>query len=456
MEATTDQDRALALLKRHGWNATSFQCLEPGMCYWFDPEQEACVAYADTGAAWVVAGAPIAVPEQFPAVTARFLEAAECATRRVCFFATERRFTDAVPLASLSIGEQPVWDPEEWERVSRAGRSLKEQIRRARAKGVTVRLVAPEELASPESPLRQAIQTLMDDWLRSRPMAPMGFLVQVHFLSFTAERRLFAAEREGRMIGFLAMSPVYARGGWLLEDLFRGAAAPNGTAELLVDAAMRSAAGDGSRYATLGLAPLSGRVHRWLRLARAFGASFYNFEGIRAFKSKFRPCRWEPIYLSYPASQSAASALYDALVAFAPQGLIQFAWETLVRNPALPLRGLAVLLIPWTLALAWVPTGRWFPALWVQSGWVLFDIGLLIGLFSLSARWQDGLAAGLASLITLDAILTLGEVLAFNLPHARTPLDWVVSVVAVLGPSIAALFLWKARAYQRGNQEGTA
>lgn len=448
MKEATEQERALALLKRHGWNATSFQCLEPGMSYWFDEELDACVAYADTNAAWVVAGAPIAAEEQFPAVTTRFLAAANRAKRRVCFFATERRFAITDSLASLAIGEQPVWDPEEWGTAARTGRSLKEQLRRARAKGVTVRLVSPEELAHSDSPARQQVQALMDEWLRSRRMAPLGFLVQVHFDSFTEERRLFAAEREGKIVGFLALAPVYAREGWLLEDLFRSPSAPNGTAELLVDAAMRSIAAEGSRYATLGLAPLSGRVHRWLRLARAFGASFYNFEGLRAFKSKFRPNRWEPIFLSFPKGQNAALAIYDALAAFAPQGLLRFGWETLARNPALPLRTLAFFLIPWTLALACVETRRWFPAAWVQVGWVLFDVGLLIGLFSLSARWQDWLATLLASLITLDAILTLGEVLVFNLPHAHQPLGWLVSAIAVLGPSLAALFLWKARAYQ--------
>ena len=45
--------RVLALLKRHGWNATSFQILEPGFRYWFDGDAlgEACVGYVDTGSA---------------------------------------------------------------------------------------------------------------------------------------------------------------------------------------------------------------------------------------------------------------------------------------------------------------------------------------------------------------------------------------------------------------------
>ena len=59
-ESAGQRARALQLLKRYGWNATSFQVLEPGVCYWFDPAREACVAYVDTGRAWVVAGAPIA------------------------------------------------------------------------------------------------------------------------------------------------------------------------------------------------------------------------------------------------------------------------------------------------------------------------------------------------------------------------------------------------------------
>ncbi|HVV49316.1 MAG TPA: hypothetical protein VHO06_06645, partial [Polyangia bacterium] len=73
--ADGDRQRALALLRRHGWNATSFQILEPGFSYWFDAD-EACVAYLDTGRAWVAAGAPIAEPRRAPAVALAFAAAA--------------------------------------------------------------------------------------------------------------------------------------------------------------------------------------------------------------------------------------------------------------------------------------------------------------------------------------------------------------------------------------------
>jgi phosphatidylglycerol lysyltransferase len=113
---------ALALLKRYGWNATSFQSLEPGIRYWFDDPGDACIAYADTGQAWVVAGAPITEEARFAELVERFLADARQAGRWVCFFAVEGRFAGRVPLEPLPIGEQAVWDPAEWPEVLRSPR----------------------------------------------------------------------------------------------------------------------------------------------------------------------------------------------------------------------------------------------------------------------------------------------------------------------------------------------
>ncbi|HSP77506.1 MAG TPA: phosphatidylglycerol lysyltransferase domain-containing protein, partial [Myxococcaceae bacterium] len=101
-----EHQRVRALLERHGWSATSFQVLEPGYTYWFDGE-DACVAYVDTGRAWVVAGAPLAPAGRLAEVVARFEAEAAEAGRRVCFFAVEERLLEATPLAGLAIGEQP-------------------------------------------------------------------------------------------------------------------------------------------------------------------------------------------------------------------------------------------------------------------------------------------------------------------------------------------------------------
>ena len=80
----------------------------------------------------------------------------------------------------------------------------------------------------------------------------------------------------------------------------------------------------GFQWFTLGMAPLSGFEASpvatfWSRLG-AFvyqhGGSFYNFQGLRAYKQKFNP-EWQPRYLAYPGGMRLARILADvsALIA---------------------------------------------------------------------------------------------------------------------------------------------
>ena len=365
----------LALLKQHGWNSTSFQILESGFRYWFDGD-DACVAYVEVGGAWVAAGAPVAAPTRIVEVAERFVAAARAEGRRCTFFAAGAPLVETGALDALQIGEQPVWDPVRWDETVAESRNLREQLRRARAKGVVVRPLAPDEVRTPDAPMRLRVEMLIRRWLHARVMAPMGFLVDVEPFNFFDERRYWVAEQGGETLGFLAAVPVYARGGWLFEDFLRDPAAPNGTAELLIDAAMRAVAAEGSRYVTLGLAPLAGDVSNRLKLARRLSGALYDFSGLAAFKSKLRPHAWEPIYLTHARGGSGNLALYDALAAFARGSFVRFGAATLVRGPAVVVRLLTALLVPWTVLLA-LAGPRWFPAPWAQHGWLAFDVGLI-------------------------------------------------------------------------------
>jgi phosphatidylglycerol lysyltransferase len=308
--------RALELVRRHGWNATSFQTLEEGYRYFF--HGGGCVAYVERGGAWVAAGAPIAPPAEIPQVLRAFLGEARRHGRRACFFGTEERLLRLADdqLRSMRIGEQPVWDPRRWQEILAGRRSLREQLRRARAKGVTIRRVTAAQLLA--GPTRVGIEGVVARWLRSRRAIPMGFLVRLELFNHVDERRCFVAERGGEIVGVAGVVPVPARGGWFIEDLLRDPSAPNGTTELLVDAVMGWASEQSCNWLTLGLAPLAGDVPRVLRVARRRGRALYDFEGLRAYRAKLEPDSWLPIYLSHPPTQSGWRSLVDALVAFAP------------------------------------------------------------------------------------------------------------------------------------------
>ncbi len=444
-----ERRRVLAVLRRHGWNATSFQVLEPGFHYWF-ADEDACVAYVDTGRAWVAAGAPLTAPERLGEVAERFRRHASSAGRRLAFFGVEERMVEALPWSALLIGEQPEWDADLWPAALRASSGLREQLRRARAKGVTVRTADPSEIASTSSPLRRQLESLVSAWLRRHEMAPMGFLVQVDPLTLLEEHRVHLAEQDGRLLAFLTAAPIFARPGWLLQNLIRGPDAPNGTAELLVDHAMREAeaGGDRSSMVTLGLAPLAGQVVPALRLARSAGSVLFDFEGLRAFKARLRPTRWRPSHLVYPPDQGAVRTLLDVLEAFARDHLLSFGLRTLLRGPTIVVRLLAALLVPWIALLA--VAGPWhFPAPWVRWAWVAFDVVLAASLFRLAVRWSDRLSRLVVAAVGADAALTLGEVLAWNLPRLRSVEDALVSLVAVAAPSLAFVILWRARVRRR-------
>ncbi len=450
-----DDARALALIQRYGRTATAFRALGAGLEHWFltdDQGDRGLVAYQRTSGAMVAAGEPVASPHEAIAVAEAFVRFASSQRCRVSFFATEGIFAASPRFRRVMLGEQPVWDPQSWADHVAHHRSLREQLRRARAKGVTVQVLDADAMAEPER--RAAVEQLIDRWFAARPMARMGFLVDVDPFVWLSQRQTFVAMRGGITVALLSLSPVPARGGWLFEHLLRDPDAPNGTAELLVDHAMHILALNGVPWVTLGLAPLAGPVSGWLRTTRVWSRPLFHFEGLAAFKRKLRPQRWEPIFLTYPIEQSSVRAMWDGLRAFAGGPLWRFGARTLLRGPAVLLHALEWLLVPWTIVLALAPTVPWFPSGTVQAAWVLFDVLLLYALRGLrtqarasgtaarDAAWRFSRALAIA--VSADAVLTIVQAARWNAQTARGPFDWTIVSVACLGPSLASLMLWGA------------
>lgn len=446
-DQSRDDARTLALLRAHGRTATAFQVLAPGIRHWFadvDGAQAGAqnydrgmIGFADVGSAWVSAGEPVASRAHTIPVAEEFVEFAHARGKRVAFFATEGALASSPRFRRVLIGEQPVWNPAEWEATLRSSRSLREQVRRARAKGVVIRRVTAADGSSDD-----AMQNLMTRWLATRSMPSMHFLVELEPFVQREHRQLYVAEREGKIVAFLSLAPVSARNGWLFEHLLRDPAAPNGTAELLVDFAMRALGVQGVTWATLGLAPLAGDVSGWLRAARTLARPFFNFAGLAAFKRKLRPTEWESIYLVFPRERSSVLAMRDGLRAFAGRSLVGFGIHTVLRGPAPLLRALELSLIPWTIALALWPADPWFPSPFVQHAWVVFDVLLIGALYRLRQQWRRTWAIGVATAVTTDTVLTVLQALTWNVARARTPLEMLMVVTACAGPALASVVLW--------------
>src|ERR1041384_4409155 len=212
-------------------------------------------------------------------------------------------------------------------------------------------------------------------------------------------------------------------------------------------AGWRAAPAEGIPYVTLGLVPLSGEVSPWLRAARRWGKSLYDFDGLRAFTAKLKPRAWDPIYLAYPSGRTGFVAMFDTLSAFSRGGLLRFGLETLLRGPAIVMRVLAVLLLFWTAALALPISARWFPSPAWQWGWVGFDIVLAAALLLLSYRWRALLADIVATAVTCDAVVTLVQAIVFDLRRRGRP-PRAGGGTRAPAPTVAATLLWNARVHR--------
>ena len=318
--------QARDLVLRYGWNATAYQIINPGIELWFSPICEAVVGFVRAHNTLVVAGAPVCAPERLADVATEFEQAARRDGKRVCYFGAEARlealYRGAATHSMVLLGAQPTWRPPNWLKIVSRRASLRAQFNRARNKSVSV-----GEWPSSQAAGHPALQSCLQEWLATRGLPTMHFLVEPQTLERLADRRVFVAELKEQVVGFLVASPVPRRNGWLIEQIIRGHGAPNGTAELMIDAAVRAIAEEGSEYVTLGLSPLSLRAAlsqeenplwlRWLlSWARAHGRRFYNFDGLDAFKTKFQPDRWEPVFAILNEPHFSPVALYAIAEAF--------------------------------------------------------------------------------------------------------------------------------------------
>lgn len=407
------------------------------------------VAYADTGRAWVAAGGPIAASADVPAAALAFEEAARAAGRIPVWFAIEH--PERMPHgAGMVVGALPEWSPAGWAAVVRGHRRIREQLRRARKKGVTVREVSLEALAPAD---RAALDRLEVAWVRTRRMEPMGFVVAHRQDSAPLLRRAWIAECGGRAVAYVTATPMPARKAWLLEDLRRDGA-PNGSSELMFDTIVRALAADGAEWITPGMVPLIGASRRWLAGVRLLARPLYDFDGLAFFRTRMHPDRWRPIHLMHPPQVSAPRAVVEVLRAFAGGSLIRFGSRSLLKRPPGLAWLLAAGLVPWTLGIAAMAIadaesllGFSRSALW---GWAVFD-GALVALLWMAARQRRLRHFVIAAVAAAaDALLSAQHLLDVGL--GSTPLQQVLRTVSAAAPLLATALLsyasvreWRAR-----------
>jgi len=284
----------------------------------FSDDGTAFVMFAVSGRSWIAYGGPVGPADAAEDVAFAFVEAARQAGARPVFYELG---AEDVPIAldlGLSLhkmGEEANVDLDRFSLEGPARKKLRATHARARRDGLSLEIVAP-----PHGPALMAeLRAISEDWLEAKQAREKGFSVGRFDAAWLGRWPLALVRHEGRTVAFANILVTDSRAKAAIDLMRHSEAAPPGTMEFLFTELMLQLKARGYRSFSLGMAPLSGLApERSRRMWDRFGAliyrhgrSFYNFEGLRAFKAKFDP-DWRPRYLAAPSALPPLLTLADA------------------------------------------------------------------------------------------------------------------------------------------------
>jgi phosphatidylglycerol lysyltransferase len=289
----------------------------------FDDSRRGFVMYGVEGRTWVALGDPVGPASGHADLIRLFLERCDDYAATPVFYGIRKeslhQYAD-FGLTFVKLGEEAVVDLPQFCLEGSRGKPLRHALRHLENHGATCRVVCPPAVPS----ILDELRAVSDDWLEHKAGAEKGFSLGFFRDDYVARFPVAVVEQGGRIVAFANLWP----GPQAIElsvDLMRfHHEAPNGVMEGLMVHVMRWGKEQGYRSFSLGMAPLSGFERSpvaplWTRLGSflyTHGETFYNFQGLRAYKDKFHPV-WQSRYLAYPGGLTLPRTLADvaALIA---------------------------------------------------------------------------------------------------------------------------------------------
>lgn len=283
----------------------------------FNAERTAFLMYAVQGRTWAVLGDPVGPVEAAAPLVRAFVDRANDQAGVPVFYQAQARhlhlYAD-LGMAFAKLGEEAQVPLADFTLAGPQQRDLRSAMNRLAREGVGFRVVAAADVP----PLLPQLKAVSDDWLQHKAVGEKGYSVGWFEPQYLASGRVAVLEGEGRMLAFANLLET-ADHTELSVDLMRfSKAAPHGAMDGLFAQLLQWGQAQGYQHFNLGMAPLSGLKASpfgawWARvgcLVYRHGEPFYNFEGLRAYKQKFRP-QWAARYLAYPGGSALALRLAD-------------------------------------------------------------------------------------------------------------------------------------------------
>jgi len=283
----------------------------------FSESRQAFLMYAKNGRTWAALHDPVGPREEWAGLISKFVALAHAHGGRAAFYQVR---ANALPLyldaglTLMKLGEEAhvVLDDFDLKGAHRA--HLRYALKRGERDGFTVEVIDQANVPASLDTLRQ----ISDGWLDSRDAREKSFSVAAFTDEYLAAQSVMLVRQNGEPAAFVTFMTTDLNTEATVGVMRHVESASPYAMEYLFTQLALHLKQAGFRSLSLGIAPLSGMLptplaSRWHRLAGIiwrFGGRFYNFRGLRAFKSKFQP-HWEPRYLAASGSVGVFFTLAD-------------------------------------------------------------------------------------------------------------------------------------------------
>ncbi|MGY9047520.1 hypothetical protein P775_07000 [Puniceibacterium antarcticum] len=286
--------------------------------------------YAVKGGRWVALSDPVGDTAEFTDLCWSFIDLARGASAQPVFYevsADNLAIYVELGLGLHKIGEEAVVALDTFSLSGSSFKSMRAAHNKRQREGLSMTIALPPH----DDAVMRDLQAVSQSWLGGKSGFEKGFSVGRFDPAYLDRFPIALVRRDGRILAFASILAP-GDGSRVAIDLMRYLPdEASGMMEFLFLSLIEHYRDAGALELSLGVAPLAGLSSRsvgrmWSRVGRFIyrhGGAFYNFEGLRAFKQKFRP-DWRPRYIVVAPGLSPTRAMADValLIAGGPRGLI--------------------------------------------------------------------------------------------------------------------------------------
>ncbi|WP_115670247.1 bifunctional lysylphosphatidylglycerol flippase/synthetase MprF [Ciceribacter selenitireducens] len=284
----------------------------------FSPDGESFVMYGKQGRSLIAFLDPVGPRKARADLVWQFVETARAAGCRAVFYQASPALLPALADAGMKafkLGESAHVELARFDLKGGRWANLRQAAARAERDGLDFEIVPADQVAA----ILDDLRAVSDAWLREHNTREKGFSLGAFTDEYMLSQPVALLRFEGRIVAFANILLTDTKEEASIDLMRFAPDAPKGTMDFLFVSLLSRLREEGYRHFNLGMAPLSGLSRRevapvWDRIANTFfehGERFYNFKGLRAFKSKFHP-EWQPRYLAVSGGLSPVLALLDA------------------------------------------------------------------------------------------------------------------------------------------------